>query len=360
MMEVLADRPIGVKETRMEKNVAKSKQQVNDAFAKLLKSTRESRRVTQDALARAAGVSSRTVFKAEKPELVPRADIVARLALALDQDPKSWLKTANRVLSEGSLAELKTQSEKRRESAPPTFPGQLEPQAFASALKEDLRDGTPALLCVAYMSKPTAKSRSTILDSFARLIGEGLWLAMFCPYPKVAAGSEVASDLNRHYRDICLDVASLARDYWQHPLVSGHLDRIRVFVPISTNVVVPPSTALRIRPTLVKRTEKKSPSENSTHGLFNPDLYRVGMMIDIPPYDQSPKWIDMFNPQSQWFQASLDLLNVWRDYFMPALKPWHAENGKWSKTTFGDAWKDEYGGSWAVADSVPELESLLR
>jgi len=105
-------------------------------FGKVLRAAREEKGLTLSGLAERSGVAIRTITACERGETAsPRPKIVARLALALDADPKNWLELAGRQLPREAIERLAAE-----------IPSVTEPRGQGGSPAQGLRVGEDAVL----------------------------------------------------------------------------------------------------------------------------------------------------------------------------------------------------------------------
>lgn len=295
---------------------------------------RETLHLTQQQLASRAKVSSRTIsalISQEKTSI--RADVIVRLAVALEANPEEWLELAKVSASDAAIEinRNRVQSHSQGDGeVSPHQPSEIAPQDFF----EDLKDlaNSRGLLCVYYSTPPVLSGiHSDLQPLLVRRIQEGMDLAMFIP------SSLTQFDFPRgprrhvgaHWEMVASRVKLLAGSIIEQ-LQSDAKGSIRVVQPKrETNVgaqsVVFPCTWSQNRPMLALSSRKEIFSDKHY------DLYEWQTSID----EKDDHIHQYLSPQAH------PLLALWKGFFFDVITSWSTnEAGCWEGAIEGGAWEN--------------------
>jgi len=286
----------------------------NRSLGEMLRQAREDRGWSQTELAEMMGISAGTVHRTETGGTKPGLNVLVGLAVAFNEDPEEWIEKAGRPpLNKDELAQLVDKARKGmagsgRSSGVPF-------EAFITEMGKDLSQLKPKLICVCYMSRPSAIRRADILRQITLLIPNGLHLAMFCPYPVVSNELSQSNYCARHYSDIMNDVSLLWHEYMTTPVLRAHNltaeKRIKMFYPKQEDVLfMPPPTTFGLRPMLI--VPKPGATDSDCH---------LGCIVDLP-FDNEPRWYDIHTPGAICTEQVALMLKAWHAYFDPAIRAW--------------------------------------
>lgn len=291
------------------------------SFGHELEQARRQLNWTQAELAARSNVAVKTIYRLEASakegadkSTTPRAEIVAKLAVACGKDASNWLKlTGHQPPSQEFLEQVEREVKQK-----PAARGVALQHLFDDLEKkanEDVFSLTkPSLMCVCYASKPTGAKRMEIIPPVSRLIERGLHLAMFSPFPQVTAPLRYANWCAKQYGQVLDEVISLAQHY-KSSVSSAAQHRIRLFIPtISNLLIVPPPASFEIRPTFIKLRI----------GSTDPEHNRLGVLVEMPGQTE-PVWYDMeedeYNPPwTAYFQVAVESMTIkgWQDIKNPS------------------------------------------
>lgn len=302
-----------------------------DSLGKALIKARTAKGLSQIDLARASGVSPRTIAKIER-EGGARFDAVIRLARALAEPAENWLALAGREVSQEKIRSVLTHDRR----APESHFEHLErtPVQFFEDVIAQLKDrGAPALLCACVTTRPATLVNPAVRQKFQELLDAGVTLAVCSPYPHPSAIPR------RHYTERTALVALYTQVFgWTRELgaqlgaaAPGKSNQVRVFFPrccvasdeSSTDhpahpayLVPPPLGLVDYRPALVKyarsaagQPEKLELGTYVRYGRGRPDQWMMLYPREGDEEDQA---------------RSNEALETWRDYFSDILRAWNA------------------------------------
>lgn len=297
-------------------------------FDALLKDNLKKADLTPTELSHRARLSSRTVYRVVNEGATPERETVVRLALALRADPNEWLRIAGKRLLDAKELQRRREEFSAQRTTDESLTYGVSFLEKLKLLREEVSENNPRLMCVCYESRPAAIPRKEILTEVSDLIADGLYLAMFCPFPRVHEESTWSSWCARHYSENFGDVVGLAREYRASPSIKGkHEDRIRLYYPKARDsFIMPPATTFALRPTLIAKPDDSVQVE------------QMGVIAEVPYAPDDPRWFDMFKT----FQSSESylqrLIAAWRDYFLPAIATWSKQG--WAQTdTHSESWE---------------------
>ena len=303
-------------------------------FGRLLKRVREAKDLTQLQLATKSRVSTRTISELESPQThkQPRKDVVIRLALALEEDPVRWLREAG--YDEIGEPQIESLVKDVRPDAT-WFPGECSPEDYFEEVAHKLEAGAHIVMYVCYLSPPGALYRPEVEDQVIRLLSNGLWLAMVCPYPSDTATlrAQQRISLASFYQHVYDSVQACFLEY-RSGLNKDQRNHVRLFRPNANQntPLVPPNLGLaEYRPALIQTTNA---------GTDQP-TYDLGAWVRIF-HERRDRWIRIWPRPSHEEQGQIPAgtLRSWKDYFGEIRDAWTPNHG----------WQAQPMDSWSPVD----------
>ena len=281
-----------------------------------LKQARQRRFWSQSALAKEAGVSTRTIVALEthKRESA-RADVVARLARALKADPKEWLILGGHTDFAGDKLQRTL-----RAAGGFQFPDEMDPADFFSRMLEELSEATPSLMCVCYPSVPGTNHRPDVRNILTKALQQGLTLALVCPFPNANDSIENSAkpSLLRYYREVYDHVILLARDLAEK-LKPNRKRHIAVFVPAQNSDVLwwtmPAMGVSKVRQALIKRLDE-------VEGRSAGQLMAWVELVQ----DKKDRMVEIY-PTQEITPDRINIFRCWEDYFSEIIDDYNPVDG---------------------------------
>jgi transcriptional regulator with XRE-family HTH domain len=281
-------------------------------FARLVVQARERIGLSQSELARAAGVSPRTVAQVER-EGSARADVIIRLAVALSQPPKEWLSLAGHYLSDERIRNI--QKQQQRENVTPPFL-RLNPKTHFDRMCERIKSYQSALMCSLVTSNISIYPKE-LYDSFGEMFNAGLHLALVCPFPITDSAIILNRDRLARYYMAAYSMTSEAAQRLRERF-STYRDRISVFHPAVANgasLVTPPLRVTEIRPAF------------TVYGGQDPALRKYELGAYIKYLDgRDDQWLEIYSGDGLKSERTDEACEVWKDYCRDIIASWNPEN----------------------------------
>jgi len=286
----------------------------NAPLATAVAQARKQAALTQLELARAAGVSPKTIVQVEGAG-VARSDAIIRLAVALGQSPEKWLDVAGMKIPMQRIREVI--EERGPQRARPPF-ARIDPIGYFRQMIQRLHVHKAALMCSCVTSHIPINSED-LFKITGELYENGFHLALVCPFPAAATDLLFSKPRLSNYYNQCYtwarDLADLLQKHF--PLARG---RTHVFLPAQTTVgmlVHPPIRASDLRPAMTKFAEVPASDGKGTI----PARYELGSYIKYS--DGKPdSWIDIYRGEDPMSERVTEAYGVWYDYFSEILENW--------------------------------------
>ena len=288
-------------------------------FAELLRKARESKRLTLMELSKISHCAVPTIIQCEHEDTIPRkfrSDVVVRLALALELDPKELLLLAG--CSASNVQEKIQKTIKRVRSVHTNDISEIEsPTPWLKTLLHKSSENT--LLCWCFTSPLVLGEKESAI--LLECLKKGLGLAFVCPYPlsssRLLRAPYLSSFFSSTYSRLYCFVNHLNDATHKHANVS---ESIKIFQPKSDESLAYPwdfGFGQHLHPLLFcAENPQSSFSPKVEYAVYSDSMVNAPMV-------QSFKSVGGSCDRSE----VIDAVNCWCDYFRTIIAGWY--EGKW-------------------------------
>lgn len=281
----------------------------NPAFADSVAKAREATTLSQVTLARVARISPRTVAQVEK-EGSARADVIIRLAVALNQSPETWLKDSGHAVDDARIQEIRDELDRSGEQI--QFP-RRDPGFQFNRMLERVKKYNGGIMC-SFINSQVSLHRPQTRELFVKMLDAGLHLALVCPFPIAAQNISLARvRLTAYYGAAYEWTTDLAKELRKEKNAE-YANQISVFSPKFKDdaiLVVPPIRVSEVRPAVIKY---------GTPGNLSAE-YEVGAYLHFLD-GRVPQWIEIYDGENPSTERAKEAFGVWSDYCADIIENW--------------------------------------
>jgi len=222
-----------------------------ERLAQRLKALRQERNLSHVALARLAGVSTRSIKSIEEGT-IPRYDSVLRLASVFGESPREWLQLAGLNASDAQIERVlrRQRSEQTAAAFRPLSPGD-----YFRILESRISPDTPALMVAVILSRMALRGE----DNRARtkdLLANGLRLALAVPFPADQFPPHIHPSLRGFYSQTYGHAYSFAKEL--QAMAPAGSRQVKLFKPRPERIMLvqPPALLNELRPCITRFFDK--------------------------------------------------------------------------------------------------------